>query len=387
MDVPERKWDCFISYASNDRENVSSLLANELQANGLRVWFDQFEIKPGMQLLRSINEGLANSKFGIVILSHNFFAKEWTQRELAGLYSLSIQEGDSPFIIPIWYNIGVDEIRKQYPLLCDIVSIPWEVGLENVVLRLMAIIQPEKYQDPDREYVKILSETRKALDQDSFIERILTLKNTFSLQGIARALEAILLNAERSSETRIRALETIYTLHAEKPAVVNQVLAGSDTDLIRDIFDLFSRDDVILSKEQIELLFANRRLPRHTTGLGNMIGKCIKRGAPYTSEVFSSGATYPFWEIKYDCVRTIVRIDDEDSLRVLAKFSTMSYWKARRTIIDYIAERLAQARLTSADKEIAKGILVQILSDGKSNAGTPTIRNAKEALSKLEAEM
>jgi hypothetical protein len=73
----EGKWDCFISYASNDRETVASLLANELQAKGLRVWFDQFEIKPGMQLLRSINEGLANSKVGIVILSQNGHSENW----------------------------------------------------------------------------------------------------------------------------------------------------------------------------------------------------------------------------------------------------------------------------------------------------------------------
>jgi hypothetical protein len=258
------------------------------------------------------------------------------------------------------------------------------VGLENVVSRLMAIIQPERYKNPDSEYVKILSEVYKGLDKEEFIEIISTLKDSFPVSEISKALESIMLNSEYNKEIRIRALETIYALHIERPSVVNQILTSNDTDLLQDIFDLFVRKEAILSKEQIETLLTNRSLPRHTTGFGNMVRKFIERGAPYTTEVFLPGSKYPFWEVKYDCVRTIVKIDDKDSLKVLAKFSTMSYWKARRTIIDYIRNRLTQKRLDEDDIRIAKDILMQIISDGKSDEGTPTIRLARETLKNLE---
>ncbi len=382
--MPDEKWDCFISYASDDRDAVASLLAHELQSKGIKVWYDQFEITPGMQLLSSINEGLANSNFGIVILSPHFFAKEWTQRELAGIYSLSIREGDNPFIIPVWYKISVDEIKKRAPLLSDIIAIPWDIGLENVVQKILFLINPEKHKNPDNEYVKVIAETNKALGDEGFLRVIEKFQEVFSSTSIARALESILLNSERSREIRIRALESLYALKLVNLRVVNQILTSNETDLLRDAMDLFTKREVILSKEQIGLLFANRSLPRHTTGLGNMIRKFIERGAAYTSDVFLFGVKYPYWEVKYDCVRTVVRINDKDSLRVLSSFSTMSYWKARRTIIDYIIERIKRNDLNNSEREIAKNILSQITSDGKSDSGTPTMRHALDAIKALD---
>lgn len=68
-------WDVFISYASEDRETVAAPLAEALRVNGLRVWYDQFELTPGKQLLQSIDEGLRESRFGIVVLSPHFSQK------------------------------------------------------------------------------------------------------------------------------------------------------------------------------------------------------------------------------------------------------------------------------------------------------------------------
>ena len=55
---PEEEWDVFISYASEDRDIVAGPLANALREKGLRVWFDQFEIKVGDSLFASISEGI-----------------------------------------------------------------------------------------------------------------------------------------------------------------------------------------------------------------------------------------------------------------------------------------------------------------------------------------
>jgi hypothetical protein len=47
--------------------------------------FDEFTLSVGDRLRRSIDRGLANCRYGIVILSPMFFGKEWPQRELDGL--------------------------------------------------------------------------------------------------------------------------------------------------------------------------------------------------------------------------------------------------------------------------------------------------------------
>jgi TIR domain len=66
-------WDLFISYASEDKEEIARPLAKELARSGLAVWFDEFELKLGDSLLKSIDKGLSRSRYGVVILSHAFF--------------------------------------------------------------------------------------------------------------------------------------------------------------------------------------------------------------------------------------------------------------------------------------------------------------------------
>jgi TIR domain len=71
-----KMWDVFISHASEDKDFVRPL-AEVLQKSGLSVWYDEFALKVGDSLRRKIDEGLAKSRYGIVILSHAFFTKNW----------------------------------------------------------------------------------------------------------------------------------------------------------------------------------------------------------------------------------------------------------------------------------------------------------------------
>jgi hypothetical protein len=60
-DVAEytREYDVFISHASEDKEGIVRPLANALKNEGLRVWYDEFELKIGDSLRRKIDRGLA----------------------------------------------------------------------------------------------------------------------------------------------------------------------------------------------------------------------------------------------------------------------------------------------------------------------------------------
>jgi len=387
MSSQDAGWDFFISYSTEDREAVALPLAEKLRSRGMRVWYDEFELTPGKQLLRSIDEGLRESRFGIVILSPSFFSKEWPLRELSGLHSRSIHEGNKPFIIPIWYKLDAAELAEYSPILSDIVAIPWEIGIASITQKLLALINPSQTEDPSEHYIKVFTEIYNALDSQDFAGRIRGYQEKYPSESIQKALESILLKDERGVEARGHALETLYELKLVRTQVVNEMLAKTDTALIQEVIAVLTRTEAVLSKEQVQILFANPRLPRSTTGLGNMLRHFIKRGADYTSEVFLPGAKYPSWEVKYDCVRSIIRLNDKEALMVLSSFSTMSYWKARRTIVDYIRERANQGNLNSNDRSIAEKLLLQISTDGNTEEKTPTMRHTQEVLAILQGKL
>lgn len=62
-------------HASEDKDEVVRPLATALRDKGVKVWYDEFEMKIGDSLRRKIDKGLANSKFGIVVISKSFIKK------------------------------------------------------------------------------------------------------------------------------------------------------------------------------------------------------------------------------------------------------------------------------------------------------------------------
>jgi Domain of unknown function (DUF1883)/TIR domain len=115
-----RKYDVFISHASEDKDDVVRPLAIALQNKDLRVWYDEFELKIGDSLRQKIDKGLANSRFGIVVLSKNFIRKGWTNYELDGIITKSIS--GQQVVLPIWHDITKQEVIDYSPSLADKVA-------------------------------------------------------------------------------------------------------------------------------------------------------------------------------------------------------------------------------------------------------------------------
>ncbi len=114
------EYDVFISHASEDKDAVVRPLANALVQHGLRVWYDEFELKIGDSLRRKIDKGLANSRFGIVVLSRDFIKKGWTNYELDGIISKAVS--GEQVMLPIWHEITKQEIIAYSPSLADKVA-------------------------------------------------------------------------------------------------------------------------------------------------------------------------------------------------------------------------------------------------------------------------
>ena len=119
--IPEEEetkpYDVFISHASEDKDEVVRPLAHALQDAGLTVWYDEFELRIGDSLRRKIDRGVANSRFGVVVLSRDFFRKGWPNYELDGLVTKGI-DGEQ-IILPIWHNISKAEVMAFSPSLAD----------------------------------------------------------------------------------------------------------------------------------------------------------------------------------------------------------------------------------------------------------------------------
>lgn len=120
VDSVVREHDVFISHASEDKEAVVRPLAAALVAEGLNVWFDEFELRIGDSLRRKIDQGLANSRVGLVVLSHSFIAKGWTNYELDGIVTRSVS--GEQVLLPIWHNISKQEVVAYSPSLADKVA-------------------------------------------------------------------------------------------------------------------------------------------------------------------------------------------------------------------------------------------------------------------------
>lgn len=114
------EYDVFISHASEDKDEVVRPLANALQSRGLKVWYDEFELRIGDSLRRKIDKGLANSHFGIVVLSRDFIRKGWTNYELDGIITKA-NTGEQ-IMLPIWHNITKQEVVDYSPSLADKVA-------------------------------------------------------------------------------------------------------------------------------------------------------------------------------------------------------------------------------------------------------------------------
>lgn len=120
----EYEYDVFLSHASEDKDDVARPLAMLLQERGLRVWYDEFELRIGDNLVAKLNAGINASRFGILVLSDAFFAKRWTKYELDMLEHLAVTE--NRILFPIWHNITARTIRELRPSLANIFGLSTE---------------------------------------------------------------------------------------------------------------------------------------------------------------------------------------------------------------------------------------------------------------------
>jgi hypothetical protein len=137
-----QRWDVFVSHASEDKADIARPLAARLRKEGLSVWYDEFALRLGDSLASSIDKGLASSRYGIVIISKSFLAKEWPRKELDAL--VTRERRGHKVILPVWHNITAAQVRRRSPLLASKVAISSSKGLDRVIASVLEVVRPRR---------------------------------------------------------------------------------------------------------------------------------------------------------------------------------------------------------------------------------------------------
>lgn len=141
-----KRWDVFISHASEDKRDLVQPLAARLASFGAKVWYDAFTLELGDSLSRSIDTGLANSRFGLVVLSPPFFRKDWPEYELRGLVAKEL--GREKTILPIWHNVDREDVLSFSPPLADKLALKTsDHSLDEIALRVLGVVRPDLFSN------------------------------------------------------------------------------------------------------------------------------------------------------------------------------------------------------------------------------------------------
>lgn len=135
-----KKYDFFISHASEDKNEIARPLFSKLVELGAEVWFDEFTMTIGDNLRRSIEKGLVNSRFGVVILSESFFEKAWTNFEMDGLVQRQMVE--EKVILPVWHNVSKDKVMSYSPTLANLIAFKTsDYSVDEIAGKLIELIK------------------------------------------------------------------------------------------------------------------------------------------------------------------------------------------------------------------------------------------------------
>lgn len=112
------QYDVFLSNSSKDKKVVRDI-AERLKKDGVKVWFDDWILKPGDSIPAKIEEGLEHSRVLVLCMSANAFGSDWAQLE-SGTFRFRDPLKKERRFLPLRFD---DTIIKgslaQFQLVCN----------------------------------------------------------------------------------------------------------------------------------------------------------------------------------------------------------------------------------------------------------------------------
>ena len=115
--------DVFLSFAGEQREDVVKPLRKALENEEVTVWMDHFNIAPGQNWQRKIQEAMEKARYIVIVVSRESLQKEWPRRELDKAVRLGLVEQER--VIPVLVGLQPDDTRVQSEWIGSIQGIQW----------------------------------------------------------------------------------------------------------------------------------------------------------------------------------------------------------------------------------------------------------------------
>lgn len=113
------KYDVFISHANVDKIEYVEQLKQSLDKLKINIFYDKDTLEWGDKWKDKILEGVNQAEFAIIVISENFFGREWTEKELNEFLNRQNKNGQKT-ILPIIHNISAEQLKVKYPDISEI---------------------------------------------------------------------------------------------------------------------------------------------------------------------------------------------------------------------------------------------------------------------------
>jgi len=138
--MKKKIYDVFLSYAHEDKDTSFVTKLAERLNETIDIWFDKWEMKPGVNLIEAIKRGLELSKKMVCVWSKKYFEKDYTQLELSSKFNLDPLSKER-LIIPV-------KIEKFAPphIYSSIKSVEYinEADFETIVQEILEAVDWKK---------------------------------------------------------------------------------------------------------------------------------------------------------------------------------------------------------------------------------------------------
>jgi len=169
--MPDRfTYDVFLSHNSQDKPRVRGL-AEELRAAGLRVWLDEWVIKPGDDIYLAIERGLEAARVQVLCLSSAALGSEWMTLERSTVLFRDPTNAGRRFIPLLLADCELPDALRRYKY------VDYRGETKAAFAELLAACRPETEPPPPEPKIEPGKNPAKPPEQaksQAVLERYLT---------------------------------------------------------------------------------------------------------------------------------------------------------------------------------------------------------------------
>ncbi|XP_031372636.1 toll/interleukin-1 receptor-like protein [Punica granatum] len=184
---PATNFQVFLSFRGPDtRQGFTDVLYHALVDAGIRVFRDNEEIRKGEYISEEILRAIEDSRIFVPIFSRTYAFSKWCLIELAKMVESKEGSSCSKRILPIFYDVSVDDVKLKTELYTEALSIhrekfstdilhQWEEALREAGKITGWELKDKGHAEFAKEFVRKVSvelKVKKKYVTGSLVERI-----------------------------------------------------------------------------------------------------------------------------------------------------------------------------------------------------------------------